>query len=872
MPDNPEDDAGQVTTVASPLTVLREQRNFHLDQALFLTYTLDLHYFERVALAALRTAGARVTVIADAFASAQDARAVRWAGRTYLAGHATTAGAFHPKLMLLLGPAHAVAVIGSGNLTASGWQRNAELWTVLRADQDHAPVALADLAGWLRDLPNVVALGPGLRQALSGAVKQLEGHLTTTQPVATPTRILHNLRQPILEQLPDGPTRHLGLSAPFHDPKAATLRALLAKLDPKATTVVIQPGKTRLDAPATDGALTQHRGTALQDAQSDPYRHGKLVEWMDHSGQQWVLVGSPNLTGAALRNSTDGTGNCELAVLTRVNSALLPEGTEVDLNDCPTLPPATPQHTAGPYLLGAMLQGDHMQITFAAPLTTVADVRAWPGDQVEEQWLPATRFPPGQAECTVPCDKVAAELLKPGSRYRAATTDNGIETLSNIVFLAGPGAETPPQPARTPVDWSELTREAAILERLLGLIRDAQDNLPLPGLPPDKREGSNVHRSWAQETKRWEDAIGLNLVRAVTLPADVSTNTEQAEEEPANLDDLVPETNEDPNADRPDEEPAPQPTEEPDSGRDDDPDRINRMQRRIYQHGVRWARAATAQPLIVRLIGLRFALHGFGYAATAPATEACIDLDWHHLVVQFTIAVGEGEVPAGGEQAAGSLVATAIAVLDESCRDSDDPEIFLEDRRRLAQATNASAYLTIAADRLLIAQHAQDLDELFGFITQPDNVMHVIDCLATPDTYRDAAEKLEETGLSVVIAGKALLVSWDGLGTARRLALDAIGLVDEPQPAAAVATTPRGRCLAVHHQNKLLIADQQEHGPTLWRLYNLAGPAAPARRLLAGRAAEFGRWEIRRFGPLTVRPPDAEELLSIVDLDVSDWW
>jgi hypothetical protein len=237
----------------SPLDLLTEHRAEQLDQVLLLTFSLDLHYLERVALSALRATGARVTVVSDAFASREDPRAVPWAGRNYLTGHAAGVPAFHPKLVLLLGASTVTAAIGSGNLTMPGWQRNAELWTVLRARAGHAPDALADLADWLRDLPAVLTLGPGIEEALIGAADQLTEVLCSLVLDPGGPRILHNLAEPILDQLPSGPVDRLSVSAPFHDRRATTVGALLERLTPKHTTLVLQA------RPNPDGSASHRR-------------------------------------------------------------------------------------------------------------------------------------------------------------------------------------------------------------------------------------------------------------------------------------------------------------------------------------------------------------------------------------------------------------------------------------------------------------------------------------------------------------------------------------------------------------------------------------------------------------------------------------
>jgi hypothetical protein len=95
----------------------------------------------------------------EAGMSLEDPRAAREAGRTYVAGLAHCDGAFHPKLMLIVGPERALVAIGSGNLTLAGWGFNTELWTVTEATNDNAPNWLTNLAIWLEAIPSVISMG-----------------------------------------------------------------------------------------------------------------------------------------------------------------------------------------------------------------------------------------------------------------------------------------------------------------------------------------------------------------------------------------------------------------------------------------------------------------------------------------------------------------------------------------------------------------------------------------------------------------------------------------------------------------------------------------------------------------------------------------
>ena len=325
--------------------------------ALLLTYNADLSFFEARALGRLRAAGARVTVIADANVWDPDTRGFAAVGRQYHLGLVDVRAAFHPKVLLLAGRSRAIAAVGSGNLTFGGWQYNSELLTVFRVDRTTGPPttpppAITDITDIVEHLANTGALDPlaehGARAAVAATRSLLEhGHQPTNPPHASAASAAHRavstLTGPLIDHLPNHATGDrtvdLRLSAPFHDHRCAAVAALLTRLQPTGTvSIAVQPHATSLDLVALRRVLDNHQRTAptppkaievVLDGHSDPvtgepgrYRHGKLIEWTDPTGQAWAMTGSPNLSQAALLHTSalivDGErthrGNVEVAV------------------------------------------------------------------------------------------------------------------------------------------------------------------------------------------------------------------------------------------------------------------------------------------------------------------------------------------------------------------------------------------------------------------------------------------------------------------------------------------------------------------------------------------------------------------------------
>ncbi|MGW2089787.1 hypothetical protein [Streptomyces sp. NPDC001880] len=328
------------TEFASPVSLLRAWQE-RLDKAplrefLVLGFTTDLPFLEAVAVPVARALGARVAILGDAGHALHEAIDVRQAGRGYLHGAASCHGAFHPKLALLLGDDACRVAIGSGNPTQSGWGTNDELWTVVATDEAASHPLLADLADWLEELPDAVAMTPWWEEHLrhiAGLLTEMHCEAPALEAEGTDVRLVHNLHRPLLDQLPAGPVDELRLYAPFVDPSGEMLRLLRDRLSPADVTLGLQRRWSSYDADGVRHAFAGHPAARVRELAETRMRHGKLIEW--RTGERWhALTGSPNLTRAALGRAVGdallghvagAARNCELAVLATGTSPLLPD-------------------------------------------------------------------------------------------------------------------------------------------------------------------------------------------------------------------------------------------------------------------------------------------------------------------------------------------------------------------------------------------------------------------------------------------------------------------------------------------------------------------------------------------------------------------
>lgn len=301
--------------------------------ALFLAFDASPPFFDHDVLPALVSDRlVDVTVLVDSIslhASGIDAGSTRKAGIFYrISGvRPSGGGLFHPKLVCLMHEHGVHVLIGSANVTWSGWCRNVEIVDVLSfgASGDAPPEAALALASFLDDLPTILdGLDADGSRALGRASEALLSAAAAT-PAATPAtgacELLFSNREPLLEQVrrlvPPGAVSRAVFVSPFHDPANSALARVVAAY-PKVPFVVIKDGLRADDFDGRSfvalGKQHQLRETVWDDERRP--LHAKAL-WFEGPDDDWLISGSANLTTPAwLRPATDG-GNVELVTLRR---------------------------------------------------------------------------------------------------------------------------------------------------------------------------------------------------------------------------------------------------------------------------------------------------------------------------------------------------------------------------------------------------------------------------------------------------------------------------------------------------------------------------------------------------------------------------
>jgi hypothetical protein len=830
----------------------------HAREVLVLTYTSALEYFERFALADARALGALVTVISDATMVHADPVVVRRAGTQYLDARALCPrGAFHPKMLVIVGDGEARIAIGSGNLTMAGWNANAEVWTVLRGDQNGGPHTLHQAGDFLRDLGrSAVALDPAAVLALVRVAEELH---ELPADGAGPT-LIHSLHQPLIEQLPEGPTNELVLYAPFHDSKLAGTQALLDRLHPDVWTTFVQP-ETDVDGAALNELAAGQGGRIAWIARQattdgtvvsdERYWHGKLIQWRQDN-TMWTLTGSPNLSAPALLRTVAQGGNCELALLTNSDADLTPaEGEPAPGGIAMLSRTSTPDEAWTPavVLMSATVSSGAIVVALHKPLAIDATLQRY--DVVADQWRRSATLAAGSGQYEV--DLAAAPI---GAAVRVLLND---ETRSNSVFV------------------TDLDRVRRAQVKAIGTVRATPAEVARLGLgsqlladldelrPHLVRVGASIVNPTNPDHASEQDEDNADTLRARPVPGLTLEDylvacdpvlgrraTEFALVLPAvpgigsALDDAV-ETHGDDDDDIEEEEHEWTLTEQLNDCTEYERDRYRRFLERLVGH-------APEYPVVVRTLAVRSVIH-------AVDADLWTEREWPEMLAEALRALGApGDEPNDHERAgAGSLAVIGLVLLRIKV---DRVSRLDEYTMRYLQTGRAVAHLLPNAAAEQVALIASEMPEQFspaGWIAAGDQVC---DEILHPLTGADRAAHLlveEDKFAATVIDGVIQLDDpIEGIPVPRLLR--ALTLAANPGPVFVRGRDHNGREIVAAWCQPWLAIEQTASAGPVGRAWKLAPEQTPAMLEWEDMPKPTYSW----FGGQP-RPNEVTELLGLID-------
>jgi hypothetical protein len=297
------------------------------------TYSFEPELFDEFLFRRLGQPPLNATVLADfdrlarlfAEAGSDPGERSSRANRDYLLrGVSPSGGAFHPKTYFLGNRRAGRLLVGSGNLTLDGLERDHELFSQFASDDE---VGLATIRGW-RDWTDDLVLRIN-DDRLRERWIDLKGRLPWLEGPAGPCAFVTNREHALRDQLLDGvaaPIDELHALAPFFDDEARALAGLLAALRPQL--LVLYLGEhASVDGAHLAGLLARTPGKVELLGFSPPrFVHAKLLAVVT-GGRARLLTGSANLSVAALegRYELDHWSNVEAGVLQETDATRLRE-------------------------------------------------------------------------------------------------------------------------------------------------------------------------------------------------------------------------------------------------------------------------------------------------------------------------------------------------------------------------------------------------------------------------------------------------------------------------------------------------------------------------------------------------------------------
>ena len=289
------------------------------DIALITTFNFDISFFERAILNQLSAQNIKkVTLFVDSneFTKSVSGITSCSVGRRYMVNPIQMQGAFHPKLILLLGEDKAKLIVGSANLTTAGFSLNNEIFNVIRYSSKEPEYndVINDAIEFFLDIHE---RSYQLDSTLLEEVKQLT-YYHRTNPNGK-IRLIHNLNKALLDQIADlieELVREIRVAVPYFDNSLAALKNIVTVFPDAELSLYLQNGRTSFSEQACDASGIKVQKLVYEgfrDNQSNSrknFYHGKAFLFKTDS-RAYMVYGSANCTQAALTKTYESEGNIE---------------------------------------------------------------------------------------------------------------------------------------------------------------------------------------------------------------------------------------------------------------------------------------------------------------------------------------------------------------------------------------------------------------------------------------------------------------------------------------------------------------------------------------------------------------------------------
>jgi len=306
-----------------------DRRRYH--SAIITSFSFDFNFFENRIMPYFAAANIKnVNLFLDGVqldttlqhSSGQE----NMATRSYARNPIYSKGAFHPKIMMLVGKKHGLIIIGSGNLTSSGLNTNEEIWAAFHMDNlgsKNMPV-FSSVWNYLQSYSNQIrgfnkeqfqwirTYTPWINELNNEDVSWNDNGIEVTTIYNDAYKNTSSFDR-LLELLPKGKKlESLNIVSPYFDINGAFVTELKERLDVKHTNLLIDKNSellpTNMDVDAHP-EINLFDWADCVDSFNDSNRlHAKMIQFK-YADEEVMYIGSANATqGAWINNSNDEFG------------------------------------------------------------------------------------------------------------------------------------------------------------------------------------------------------------------------------------------------------------------------------------------------------------------------------------------------------------------------------------------------------------------------------------------------------------------------------------------------------------------------------------------------------------------------------------
>ena len=290
--------------------------------ALMTTFNFEIRFFERAVLNLLLAKDVKkISLFVDSgeLTSALNSFDIHHngshIGRKYMVNPVEMKGAFHPKLILLLGEKKARLFVGSANIKSSGYAINNEIFNFIDYSPDH-PEYLDVIVAAINFFQTINDMSYKLdNEVIKEAKEFIYYHRASANGEL---HLLNNTKTDFLTQISALITEKvtsIDVAVPYYDKELAALQALKDRF-PKAKTHLFIQNKLStfpIDYNKENHVvehITTFSGFRSNSGSVGIFYHGKVFRF-NTENNSFVLYGSANCTQSALTKATCEGGNVE---------------------------------------------------------------------------------------------------------------------------------------------------------------------------------------------------------------------------------------------------------------------------------------------------------------------------------------------------------------------------------------------------------------------------------------------------------------------------------------------------------------------------------------------------------------------------------